>query len=360
MLVAKRRRIKRRDSLFRLGYSEGRRLGGCQAMVERTPVYPQMIDCRVLFIPQGFQAIDGGVAEALQRCTKECLIGTPETMLETAAAFRPDFMLVMNGLHVFPPDHFEQVQNIRALGIRTGIWFADDPYFTEETSVIALQYDVVFTHEMSCVSFYRSLGAEHVHYMPLGVDEQIFRPRRVDFQYDVCFIGSGFWNRVELFDQLAPFLADKKVMIAGGHWNRLKRTDLLGKFIRDGWMEPTETVNYYNASKIVINLHRPSEMGMDNKNTYRQSAMSINPRTYEISACGTLQLTDIRDDLGNHYRPGYDLETFENADELKAKINYYLKHSMQREHIAWRGVHTTRQNHTFTSRIPKLLNFALS
>ncbi|MFB5677015.1 glycosyltransferase [Paenibacillus terreus] len=335
-------------------------MGGCQAMVERTPVNPQLVDCRVLFIPQGFPAIDSGVTRALQRCTKECMVGTAETMFESAASFRPDLMLVMNGLHVFPPDHLEQVEKVRSLGIRTGIWFADDPYFTEDTSAIALHYDVVFTHELSCVSFYRSLGAGNVHYMPLGVDEEMFHPRRVDFRYDVCFIGNAFWNRVELFDQLAPFLADKKVIIVGGHWDRLKRTDLLGRFIHDRWMEPTETVNYYNASKIVINLHRPSEMGMDNRNTYRQPAMSINPRTYEISACGTLQLTDVRDDLTSHYRPGYDLETFANADELRAKIAYYLRFGRQREHIAWRGVYTTRRNHTYTSRIPKLLNIALS
>ncbi|MDP4098487.1 glycosyltransferase [Paenibacillus sp. P96] len=329
-------------------------------MIDRTSVYPQMLDCRVLFIPQGFPAVDSGVAGALQRCTKECMVGTPETMLEAAAAFRPDLMLVMNGLHVFPANHLQQVQQIKALGIRTGIWFVDDPYFTEDTSVIALHYDVVFTHELSCVSFYQSLGAANVHYMPLGVDEQIFYPRRVDFQYDVCFIGSAFWNRVELFDQLAPFLADKRVVIVGGHWDRLKRTDVLGKFIRNGWMKPEETVDYYNASKIVLNLHRPSEMGMDNRNTHRQSAMSINPRTYEISACGTLQMTDVRDDLSSHYRPGYDIETFASADELRDKMDYYLRYDRQREHIAWRSLYTTRQNHTYTSRIPKLLSIALS
>lgn len=347
------------SDMFRLGYKEGRRLGGCQAMMERTPVNSQIVNCRVLFITQGFPAIDSGVAEALRRCTKECMVATPETMFASASSFRPDLMLVMNGLHVFPPDHLEQVQKIKALGIQTGIWFADDPYFTEDTAVIAPHYDVVFTHELSCISFYQSLGVQNVHYMPLGVDEQIFYPRRVDFQYDICFIGNAFWNRVELFDQLAPFLADKKVIIIGGYWERLKRMDLLGKFIHNNWMEPMETGNYYNAAKIVINLHRPSEVGMDNKNSYQQAAMSINPRTYEISACGTLQLTDVRDDLTAHYRPGVDLETFANADELKAKITYYLKSARGRESIAWRGVYTTLQNHTYTNRIPKLLNLAL-
>ncbi|MEK3950688.1 DUF3880 domain-containing protein [Paenibacillus sp. FSL H7-0703] len=348
---------------YRCGYREGRRMGGCTAALSQVvAIQPAVRHLKVLYIPQGFAAIDTGVQEALGQICSSCAIGTPATMLADAEAQRPDLVLVMNGLHVFPADHLEQVQQIRALGIRTAIWFVDDPYFTEDTALICQSYDVVFTHEISCLPFYRDQGVTRVHYLPLAASARIFYPRRVEreHQHDICFIGNAFWNRVKLFDHLAPFLADKRVLIVGGHWDRLTRRDVLERFIRPGFMEPEETAQYYNGSKIVINMHRPTDPGLDNRNTHQLSAESINPRTYEISACGTLQMTDVRKDLSRYYRPGYDIETFSGAEELKVKLDYYLKHDWERERMAWRALYTTMQKHMYSNRMEELLDKAMA
>ncbi|MNC03821.1 hypothetical protein D3C75_512450 [compost metagenome] len=73
-----------------------------------------------------------------------------------------------------------------------------------------------------------------------------------------------------------------------------------------------------------------------------------------------MQLTDVREDLGNYYRPGYDLDTFGSAKELQEKIEYYLKHEKERRIYALRGLQTTMRNHTFTARLPHLLNVIAS
>lgn len=150
------------------------------------------------------------------------------------------------------------------------------------------------------------------------------------------------------------------MLIAGGFWERLSQFDELSPFIRSGFIPPEETANYYSGAKLVINIHRPWEGGLDNRNTFQLPSRSINPRTYEISACGTMQLTDIREDLGSYYRPGHDLETFASADELKRKIEYYLKHEHERRKFALRGLQTTLRRHTFTARLPELLNVLTS
>jgi len=234
----------------------------------------------------------------------------------------------------------------------------DDPYFTEDTSVMCRYYDYVFTHERGCVDFYRSLGAASVHYLPLCVNPRMFYPRRTgpQYQYDVVFIGNAFFNRTKLFDRLASFLSKQKTFIAGGFWERLTTYDKLAPCISSGFIAPEETANYYSGAKLVINIHRPWEAGQDNRNSFQLPSRSINPRTYEISACGTMQLTDVREDLSNYYRPGYDLETFSSAEELKAKIEYYLKHDKERRQFAIRALHTTLKNHTFITRLPKLLD----
>ncbi|WMT40196.1 DUF3880 domain-containing protein [Paenibacillus sp. D2_2] len=347
---------------YQLADREGYRYGGCQAVLDRIrQQIPGKKNIRVLFIPQGFEAIDEGVSEALKQVAAECIIATPDRMLETARNHRPDLVLVMNGLHVFPTDHVEHIRTIRQLGIKTAVWFVDDPYFTDDTAELSVAYDIVFTHEQDCVSFYKEVGCSQVYYLPLAVSPNTFVPVRTTpkQQFDVCFIGNAFWNRVELFDQLAPFLQDKKVIIAGGHWDRLSRHDQLSRFIRDGWVPVPETVTYYNGSRIVINLHRPTAAGSDNHNGRGLTGSSINPRTYEISACGTLQITDIRSELLRNYRPGYDIETFEGASDLRSKIDYYLHHEEERLAIAWRSLWTTRQNHTFAHRVSQLLEFVI-
>lgn len=344
---------------YRAGYKEGYRYGCCSAVLSRVPHFsPAIRNLRVLYVTQGFDGIDGGVSEALRKLVHVCIIASPESMLQEAMNHRPDLVLVMNALHVFPPDHAEQISQIKQMGIYTAVWFVDDPYFSDDTVSLSLQYDEVFTHELGSVSFYQEIGCSHVHYLPLASNPEMFRPLHVapEYQNDICFIGNAFWNRVELFDQLAPYLEDKKVMIAGGHWDRLEHCSQLSRAIRHGWIPVEETVSYYNGAKIVINMHRPTTAGQDNRNGINLAGRSINPRTYEISGCGTLQITDLREDLISYYRPGYDIETFTDAAELQSKIDYYLKHEEERQLIAWRSLWTTHQYHTYIDRLSRLLD----
>lgn len=347
-----------KKSTYQHGYSDGYRLGMCQSVLQKLP--PPDVnrrDLKVMFVPQGFEAIDSGVISALQQLVSSCIVAEASTIVEQAQQHQPDVLIVLNGLHVFPEEHLAHIRQIRSMGIKTVIWFADDPYFTEDTILMCKEYDVVFTHEQSCVPFYIEAGAAQVHYLPLGVNPHMFFPQKHDPQhcYDICFIGNAFWNRVTLFDEMAQFLSDKKVLIAGGFWERLSRQDLLQKFIQPGFIAPEETAKYYNGSKVVINIHRPTEKGQDNRNYYELPGQSINPRTYEISACGAMQITDVRDDLSTHFTPGVDIETFSSVEELKRKITYYLKHPEERARMAARGLWTTREKHSFVTRIEALL-----
>jgi len=343
---------------YEAGYRIGWRDGACEAVARCIgPRVAVRRGLRVIYVPQGFQSIDDGIIHALQEAVAELHVVEAKSMAERALLIRPDFVLVLNGLHVFPDDHLTQVDTIRAAGIRTIIWFADDPYVTADTVLVAPRYDTVLTHEMSTVPLYREIGCADVHYLPLAVHPALFRPIRAGAQYrsDVCFIGQAFWNRVEMFDAIAAQLEGLKVFIAGGLWNRLTQYDRLSRFIRHGWLPVEESVAYYNGARIVVNLHRTTEPGADNKNTYRYPGLSINPRTYEIAACGTLQLTDIRDDLTAYYRPGVELDTFRDAAELGAKIKFYLEHEEARRAMAIRGLARTLRDHTYSSRIEQFM-----
>ncbi|NBC71710.1 glycosyltransferase [Paenibacillus sacheonensis] len=342
---------------FASGYESGLRDGACEYLVRHLqPPAPLKRDSRVLYIPQGFEGIDQGIIEALRLTVREVYVADATRMAEQAALIRPDWVLVLNGLHVFPANHLQQVDTVRSLGIRTAIWFADDPYVTAETMYIAPRYDVVLTHELSTMQMYRERGCTKVVYMPLGVDHNRFKPMAVEEKYrsDVCFIGQAFWNRVEIFDALVPYLKTRKVFIAGGLWERMKRFKEMERFIRLGWLPVEETVKHYNGARVVINLHRTTEAGKDNKNVLNLPGRSINPRTYEILACGTMQLTDQREDLPHYFVPGLELDTYANTVELRNKLEFYLTHEEERRTMALRGLRRTLNDHSYLRRLQQI------
>ncbi|PGZ93589.1 spore maturation protein cgeB, partial [Bacillus pseudomycoides] len=230
---------------------------------------------------------------------------------------------------------------------------------TDLTQVIAPHYDFVFTLEKNCLSFYKSLGCQKVYYLPLAADPDIFHPKSVDAKYqtDILFIGVAFSNRLRFFDTIADYLSRKNVLFLGLDWHKLKNYHLLKQKIgKNAWTLPEETANYYNGAKIVINMHRPIHDPTINRNKIKLPALSLNPRTFEISACGAFQLTDIRPELENFYSPGYDIATYTTPNELMHKIDYYLSHEDERKIIATRGLNKTQTNHTFSHRISQLLN----
>jgi spore maturation protein CgeB len=352
-----------RERGFLAGKKHGIRMGRCQAILDdMKPAALPLREAKVLFIIQGFDAIDGGISQGLQQTVRESYTGTAADMVRLAEILRPDLVLVMNGLHVFPAEHSDHVDQINLMGIRTAIWFADDPYFSDHTASLAPHYNYVFTHELSCLAFYREIGCQQVHYLPLAVNTSVYKPMHVapEYRSDICFIGNGFPNRIALFDQIAPFLTNKKVILAGALWEQLHHYSLLEQGIKLQWIPIEESVKYYNGAKIVMNVHRLTFDETYNKNSRNLPGYSINPRTYEISACGTLQITDYRHDLDQYFTPGQDIETYNSAEELIQKMQHYLAHEEDRIRIAMRGLRRSISEHTFANRLSKLLDIVFA
>lgn len=359
---AARKSIRRngfRDG-FRTGYFYGRcerisQMARDQALAQPIPVRP----ITVLFVTSGkgfpYSPLDQAIFETLQRMVANAVSISPRDHLPTVAAqLRPDLVFVLDGLG-YP---VEQIIEARTMGFRTAIWLADDPYYTDWTRNIVPHFDYVFTLELNAVPFYQSLGCAQVHYLPFAVSPNAFKPSPVSViqRKDIRFIGSGFWNRVHFFDQMTPFLLRHNVRLSGIWWDRLRDyKQLAGSIDLGQWLDPAATSAAYNGSKMVINMHRAHDDITINHNTANVTAASPNPRTFEINACGVMQLTDIRSDLPRFYTPGYEIVTYGSPAELEDKIRYYLEHEDEREQIALRGLARTLAEHTYERRLNQLL-----
>lgn len=349
---------------YRKGYSVGRRegyrLGFSDAVIRSLPKEEEQVrDLRVLYVTAGigvpYPALDQAVTDALKGLVRSLSVASPsEDIVLLAKKFQPDLVLALNGVVL----EADTLKALRDSGFKTAIWFTDDPYYTDWTVSIAPRYDYIFTLESNCVSFYRDLGCQHVYHLPFAVNPNVFYPKHVPTsnQTEICFIGTAYWNRVELMDHLAPILKNKKVVISGWWWDRMKHYAQLSDKIKLGdWMTPEDTATYYNGAKIVINHHRSSDDDTINANSRKVKALSVNPRTFEISGCGTLQLSDIRHDMDQLYSPGTEIETYGSYDELMDKIDYYLRHEEERQRIALNGLIRTRKDHTYHKRLSTML-----
>jgi spore maturation protein CgeB len=349
------------------GWMDGFRLGRSEKFLRELPPDPcWRREINVLYVSSGigypYPPIDQAITEALSGLVGQLIIAGPgDPVSSIAAANNIDLMIVLNGV-VLPP---EQVMNVRNQGIVTAVWFTDDPYYTDWTIDIAPRYDYIFTLEKTCVELYRSLGCRHVFHLPFAVNPAIFHAQNVTIEYrsDICFIGTAYWNRVQMIEKLSEYLANKRTMIAGSWWDRLNPSAaaLLKDSIRsEEWLSPETTAAYYNGAKIVINLHRASDDRTINFNGIQIGAVSVNPRSFEINACHTLQVMDMREDVSEHYRPNQEVLCYKSDNELLELLEYYLNHEEERREIAFKGYKRTMLNHTYRHRVHQMLEHALT
>jgi spore maturation protein CgeB len=334
------------------------KMKGVQA-VKTDPKDNRFIDKRILYIAPihggTYIVISQGIVDGLRSLVREVYTAkADQNVVSYAAEIKPDLVLVLLG-DTFPID---QVNAIRAMGIKTAVWFTDDPYYSDVTITIAPFYDFVFTQELSCLSLYPLVGCRQVHYLPLAANTRVFHYQGMDrsLNIDVCFLGTAWNSRIDLFDQIAPYLSSIKTLIVGPGWNRLQNYHLLKDKIYLDVLTPEQSALLMNQAKIVMNNHRPfDDNTLFSKNSRRLLAHSINPRTFEICACGAFQLTDVRSELDRYFVRGKQIETYDSPLELIEKIDYYLSHADERNEIALRGHNQTLQEHTYPTRLKELL-----
>lgn len=353
-------RARGREDGYRSGYHEGYLRGRADVISSRPADPVPFRQIRVLYIASGkgfpYSPLDEAISSTLRSMVAEVIIIEPgQLTVEAVLQAAPDLVLVLDGMFV----NNEMMDTVRQLGIRSAVWLTDDPYYTDMTMENVKHYDYIFTLESNCIPYYQQLGCTHVYHLPFAAHTEYYRPSRniSPLRRDVSFIGSAYWNRIAFFDPIIDRLMQHKTVINGIWWDRLpKYTAYQDRIELNKWMGPAETAEAYNGSKIVINLHRSHEDDTVNNNAVKIPAASPNPRTFEISACATLQISDSRSDLAKYYTPGVEIETYSSPEELLDKIEYYLAHEEERRQIALNALERTFRDHTYSKRLNEMLS----
>jgi spore maturation protein CgeB len=269
---------------------------------------------------------------------------------------KPDLFLAVHGARL--PTHV--VDAVKSLGVPTAVWLLDDPHEIDLSSRYARHYDWVFTDERMAVAAHKAAGSANVFHLPLGCDAAAQYPREVEEKYrsDVCLVGSGFAERINLLLPLQDELARFNVKLVG-NWGGLPEGSKLKSFVAAGLVGPAETAKYYAGAKIVINPHRDGAGASLASNLWGVPAVSPNPRLFEAAAAGAFVLTDDkRTDSGRYFRVGEEIDTFRDGPELIEKIKYWLEREDARAAGAAAASLKARRDHSLEKRMTEVLQTA--
>ena len=108
----------------------------------------------------------------------------------------------------------------------------------------------------------------------------------------------------------------------------------------------------YNATDINLNLHSSVKA-----EALTSAGDFVNPRTFEIAACGAFQLVDKRSLMGELFAKD-ELAGFGSMEELKEQMTYYQTRPEERIAMAVRAKARVLDEHTYAKRMLTLLDFA--
>lgn len=289
---------------------------------------------------------------------------TADWVLIEAARYQPDLVLISSAMG-FHPDALQLLKNH---GYLTAIACTESPYDDVQYAHLAQVVDYLFTNEVSSVEKLQPLNP-NTFYLPMAYDHLQHRPglempvnaTDVPPECDVLFVGSGFAERQRFLEAAVsdPAWPKDATFHCFGYWgwagthldpthpNDEPDADFslspLQPYVHDA-ISNDETAARYCRAKIVINLGRAG------------AGVSMNPRAYEIAACGAFQLMQ---DVWNeaHVILGKDIEYFDDPVQLAVRVNAWLSPANEeKRNLMAQRAHERIRGHSYVARAQTIID----
>jgi spore maturation protein CgeB len=261
---------------------------------------------------------------------------------------QPDLVLFM----AQAPVDAALLHEVGQRGALRAFWFVEDhrlfPYWREVAP--ACDHFFVIQQGEFLDGLRRTTGGR-THYLPLAADPSVHRPlalsaaERAEWGAPVGFVGAGYRNRRLAF---RPLL-EQGLRIWGTEWGGAGIVEAAVQ--RGGARIGTEdSVRIFNATTVNLNLHSSTWVdGVDPRGDF------VNPRTFELAACGAFQLTDTRALLPSCFEPGREIVTFDDAAALPDLVREWLAKPAARMAVAAAARQRVLAEHTYRHRMTTLL-----
>jgi spore maturation protein CgeB len=142
-------------------------------------------------------------------------------------------------------------------------------------------------------------------------------------------------------------LTNQNLAVWGPGWSKINNNEESNIVIRDEKLNYNIWVKIYNAAKIVLMIHFQDRS---------VPCFQASPKVFETLSCGCFMLVDRQKDVFSLFKDGEHLVGYEDLNDLKEKIQYYLGNPSECERIAAQGRKEVLSKHTFVHRIKELLS----
>ncbi|GEN61207.1 CgeB family protein [Acetobacter nitrogenifigens] len=241
----------------------------------------------------------------------------------------------------------EVCREARKVGAATVFWATEDPYEQDASYRITDEFDVVFSCERWGSNFYTRPNVWH---LPLAACPKLhYRPinETTERTIDVLFCGVAFTNRKDIVRGLLPTLRNLNIKIVGPGWGEL------GVGFSDARLEKEQLVQFYQHSKIVLNLGR--SLSFENKR-FMISPSTPGPRTYEAAAAGAMQIFHEDTYEIRRYYTKDEIPSFSNKRDFDRLLDVYLENGALRLETTKKAQARTMSEHTYGHRIREALD----
>jgi hypothetical protein len=235
----------------------------------------------------------------------------PDTLLALRSFGVPMINLALND-----KEHFiGKIRSGRAFGARD----------------ICRYFDLCWTSTLDALVKYCVEGARPI-YLPEGANPDIHRPYPLEKTLDVSFVGQCYGNRAAVIRELSRHGID--VTVYGVGWP-------------NGPLAIDEMVKLYSRSRI--------NLGFGGVEGHRET-FCLKGRDFEIPMSGGLYLTEDHPELHRFFKPGEEILTYSDTQDLVQKIQYYLTHPEEAEAIRKKGYQRSLQEHTWEKRFSQVFH----
>jgi spore maturation protein CgeB len=265
------------------------------------------------------------------------------------AEFGADICLVMAQAPVGPAF----AQRLTREGVVTAFWFVENWRHLTYWQEIAQHYDAFFHIQPGDFDArLDAAGCQHHPRIQTGCDPDVHRPieltsaERETYACDMSFAGAGYYNRTQVFQGLT----DYDLKIWGVEWHSRELRNVIQEPQRR--FDAEDFARITAGSKININLHSSAtHPGIDPR------CDALNPRVFEIAACGGFQLCDPCAGLEDFFDLETEVPVYRSLSELRDRIAYYLENPDEREAVSQRARERALRDHTYEKRAQEMLDY---
>lgn len=301
--------------------------------------------------------------------------GIAKALGSQIAQWKPDLVWCHHGRAASNEDF---LLSLHRAGVRTAVYLCDEPYEIGETAKYSPRYKFVFTMDPCTMDVHRMSRADrgNVFYLPPGVDVQLFKLRG----YQDRKIAAFFLGNATLEPRL-KWLKPIERLVDGADIRFFKQTTK-----RDPrWVNAEDHPKFYGDCLVGLNVHRhpgitsecfkkrvlgrsthdpvpkglklaaaaPKVEGTGFWNDGDLPAAHVNPRFFEMAACGTLVVSDNhRTELARMFPMAPQAQSPEHFLEL---VNYYLENQGEAEEIGRACSSLISRRHSYKHRAAEVL-----